>query len=128
MMDSPFTPPPGPPPPLTPAAIAILERLGVLGFLPATFPLYASAIGVRRGAFAALLVTDPATGLRLLGEPSYLIEGQLSARARRGGRDCFVWKQKQVEASPAILSELRQFAADLAHALAPKPAAEKQHP
>src|SRR5580700_9444130 len=128
MMDRPFTPPPGPPAPLTPAAMAILERLAALGFVPGVFPLYASAIGVRRGAFAALLVTDPAAGLRLFGEPSYLIEGQLSARARRAGRDCFVWKQRQVEASPAILSGMRQFAADLAQALAPKPSAENQHP
>lgn len=127
-MDRPFTPPPGPPAPLTPAAIAILERLAALGFVPGSFPLYASAIGVRRGAFAALLVPDPLAGLRLLGEPSYLIEGQLSARARRAGRDCFVWKQKQVEASPGILSELRQFAADLAQAFIPQPPDDNQHP
>jgi hypothetical protein len=127
-MDRAYTPPPGPPAPLTPAAIAILERLAALGFVPAAFPFYASAIGVRRGAFAALLVPDPAAGLRLLGEPSYLIEGQLSARARRAGRDCFVWKQKQVEASPAILSELHQFAADLAQGFTPEPPADSQHP
>ena len=128
MMDRPLTPPLGPPAPLTPAGIAILERLAALGFVPGIFPLYASAIGVRRGAFAALLTPDPVAGLRLLGEPSYLIEGQLSARARRAGRDCFVWKQKQVEASPAILSEMLQFAADLAQAFTAQPPADSQHP
>jgi hypothetical protein len=100
-------------PELTPAHVAILERLVAHGFTPVAFPLYASAIGVRRGSFAALLAPGDQAALRLMGEPCYLIGPNLAVRTRRQGQPVFVWKDKSVEATPELLQELDRFSADL---------------
>ncbi len=105
---------------LTAAQSAILERVIGCGFRLVAFPLYASAIGVCRGAFAALLVPAPEGGLRVLGEPCYLIEGNLSVLIRRGAVQYFVWKDRSVEATAERLAERRKFSADLAAALSPQ--------
>jgi hypothetical protein len=97
----------------TPAHFSILERLVAQGFTPVVFPLYASAIGVRRGLFAALLVPAGETTLKLMGEPCYVIGSNLAVRARRAGRAVFVWKDKSVEATPELLQELARFSAEL---------------
>lgn len=106
-------------PELTPSHIAILERFVAKGFATVAFPLYASAIGIRRGAFAALLVPAGETALKLMGEPCYLIGSNLAVRARRQGRDVFVWKEKSVAATPEVLEEFRKFASDVEDLLAP---------
>jgi len=85
------------------------------------FPLYASAIGVRRGLFAALLSPLSEGGLAILGEPCYLLGANLAVRAYREGRAVFVWKDKFVEVTPAHLEELARFSSDLAAALAAAP-------
>jgi len=51
---------------LTPVQTVALERLVAHGFTLVAFPLYASAIGVRRNSFAALLVPAVRGGLRVL--------------------------------------------------------------
>ena len=94
-----------------------MEHLVARGFRLVAFPLYASAIGVRRDNFAALLVPVPEGGLRLLGEPCYLIEGNLSVLVRRGAAQFFVWKSKNVEVTPDVLAALKQFSDDLREAL-----------
>ena len=104
-------------PDLTPAHVAILERLVAHGFTPVAFPLYASAIGVRRGSFAALLTPAGDKALKIMGEPCYVIGSNLAVRARRKGRPVFVWKEKSVEATPELLEELGRFSADLANLL-----------
>ena len=104
---------------LTPAQISILERLAARGFAIVAFPLYASAIGVRRGSFAVLLVPVEGGALRILGDPCYLIDGNLSVRVTRKDGVKFVWKIKEVEASPELLAELNRFAADVAELLLP---------
>jgi hypothetical protein len=104
---------------LTPAQLSILERLAARGFAIVAFPLYASAIGVRRGLFAALLVPVEGGALRILGAPCYLIDGNLSVRVTRKDGVKFVWKSKEVEASPELLAELNRFAADVAELLLP---------
>jgi hypothetical protein len=98
---------------LTPAHLGILEQLVAKGFLPAAFPMIEAAIGIRRGAFAALL--DPVSDgtFRLLGQAFYLMDGNLSVRVRRDGREWFVCKGKQIEATRRLLDELAQFSADL---------------
>jgi len=103
---------------LTPAHIAILERLIGKGFTPVAFPMYASAIGVRRGAFAALLVPADEAALKMMGEPCYVIGANLAVRTRREGRPVFVWKDKSVEATPELLEEFARFAVDLTALLA----------
>ena len=97
---------------LTPAQIAVLERLAVRGFQGASFPLYANAVGVRKGNCAALLAPI-AGGMKLAAEPSYLVDGNLSVRVTRVGRNYFVWKKKQVEVTPERQMELERFEAEL---------------
>jgi hypothetical protein len=104
---------------LTPVQLSVLERLAARGFAIIAFPLYASAIGVRRGSFALLLVPVEGGALRILGDPCHLIDGNLSVRVTRSGRSMFVWKSREVEATPELLAELGQFAADVSGLLLP---------
>jgi hypothetical protein len=104
---------------LTPAHIAILEKLVAQGFVPVAFPLYASAIGVRRGSFAALLMPAGDAAMKIMGEPCYVVGSNLAVRTRREGRQVFVWKDKAIEATPELLQEFDRFASDLAVLLAP---------
>jgi len=102
---------------LTPLQTAVLERLVARGFRLVAFPLYAGAIGVRRDSFAALVIPVESGGLRILGQPCYLIDGNLSVQVQRGGTQTFIWKGKSVEATPDLLAGLAQFAQDLQSAL-----------
>jgi hypothetical protein len=102
---------------LTPVHTAILERLVARGFTLVAFPLYASAVGVRRDSFAALLEPLANDGLRVLGEPCYLIDGNLTVRVNRGAAQWFVWKSKRVEATPDLLAQLTRFSEDLQYVL-----------
>jgi hypothetical protein len=104
---------------LTSAQISLLERLAARGFAIVAFPLYASAVGVRRGRFAVLLAPVEGGAMRLLGEPCYLIDGNLSVRVTRKGRPMFVWKSEEVEATPELLADLGRFAADVGELLVP---------
>lgn len=98
---------------LTPLQIAVLERLAARGFRPAAFRLYANVVGVRKGNCAALLAPADHDRMKLFAEPCYLIEGNLSVRVTRGGKQWFVWKKKQVEATSQRLAELARFTAEL---------------
>lgn len=104
-------------PELTPAQISLLERFLKDGFLLTRFPLYENAIAIVSGNCAALLGADVDSGLRLLAPPSYLIENHLAVRITRAGKDFFVWKKKELEASSARLEELEKFASAIARIL-----------
>jgi hypothetical protein len=91
---------------LDPRHIQILDRFVAAGFAIAAFPMYASAVGVRKGNCAALLDPSPGGDFHLVGSPCYLIEGNFSVRIRGGNADWFIWKSKRVEATPARLAEL----------------------
>lgn len=106
-------------PDLTPAHVAVIERLAANGFALIAFPQYASAIGVRRGSFAALLVPAGETALKVMGEPCYVMGLNLAVRARRGGQAVFVWKDKSVEVTPELQEEFGRFSAELAGLLMP---------
>lgn len=95
----------------------VIERLAGAGFTPVAFPMYASAIGVRRGAFAVLLAPATEGKLEIMGEPCYVIGMNLAVRARREGRPVFVWKDKTIEITAELLEELTRFSADLTAAL-----------
>ena len=97
--------------------IGVLERLRERGFALVAFPLYASHVGVRRGECAALLATVPGDGLRLFGDVFYMLGGNPAVRVTRGGREVFVWKTKEVAATPERNAELAGFAEALADAL-----------
>lgn len=104
-------------PELTPAHIAILEKLVSDGYAPVAFPLYGNAIGIRRGSFAALLVPDGDAALKMMGEPCYVMGLNLAVRARREGRAVFVWKDRVIEATAELLEEFRRFSVELAEVL-----------
>jgi hypothetical protein len=102
---------------LTPHQVALLEGLLMHEFRAIAFPLYASRIGVRKGNCAALLEPVAPDGLRVFGEPSWLVENNLSVRVTRGGKQWFVWKKKEAEATPDRLAELARFTAELSSLL-----------
>lgn len=106
-------------PALTPAHLPVLQRLISHGFTIAAFPLYASAVGVRRGNFAILLMPADGGTLRPLGEACYLIDGNFSVRVTRGERSLFVWKKREVEATPELLAELGRFVTEVGELLLP---------
>jgi hypothetical protein len=103
----------------SPQQIGILERLVAKEFVLVALPLYANAVGVRKGSCAALL--DPITngGFRVFGEPCVLLEGNLTVRITEKGKTWFVWKKQRLEATPERLSELEDFVAELNFLLEP---------
>lgn len=98
---------------LSPQQIAILERLIAKDFSIVAFPLYANAVGVRKGTCAALLDPIANGGFRVFGEPCILLEGNLTVRIAEKGKVWFVWKKQRVEATPERLSELENFVTEL---------------
>jgi hypothetical protein len=90
-----------------------LERLFAAGFRPVAIPPYESALCVRRGECAAVLKPTGDAGLQLLAPPTFLLDGNLSVKLRRGRGEVFVWKSKEVQATPERLQELDRFANEL---------------
>lgn len=107
---------------LSPQQMKTLERLFSAGFRPVAIPPYESALCVRRGECAAVLTPVPNAGLRLLAPPTYIIDGNLSVKLRRGKGEVFVWKQKQIDALPERLKELESFRRELLEILEEAPA------
>jgi|ERR1700676_2465966 len=100
-------------PELTPRQMKIFERLFAAGFRPIAIPPYDSALCVRRGECAALLSPVANAGLRLLASPTHIVDGNLSVKLKRGDGEVFVWKKKEIAASPDRLKELEAFRCDL---------------
>jgi hypothetical protein len=102
---------------LSPQQMQVLERAFAAGFQPVAIPPYESALCVRRGECAALLTAEPTGGLRLLAPPTFMVDGNLSVKIKRGGRELFVWKKKELPATSERLAELARFRQDLAKIL-----------
>jgi len=102
---------------LAPEHWAALERLHAAGFGLVAFPMHARYVGARKGNCAALLEPS-AEGFTIYGQPCYLVSGNLSARVTREGKQWFVWKGTQVEATAERLAELAGFVAELRALLA----------
>jgi hypothetical protein len=100
-------------PELTPQQMKTLERLFAAGFRPIAIPPYESALCVRRGECAALLAPVANAGLRLLAAPMYIVDGNLSVKLKRGKGEVFVWKKREIEATPERLKELEAFRHEL---------------
>ena len=107
---------------LTPLQIRVVERLFAAGFRPAIIPPYEKGVCIRRGDCAAVLAAVPNGGLQLMAPPSYVIDGNFSVKVTRGGRDVFVWKQQELNATPERLKELEQFRNELSSILEGAPA------
>lgn len=105
---------------LSPVQISILERVVAHGFTPVAFPLYANAVGLRKGSCAALLEPVANGGFRLFGDPCLLLEGNLTVRITDKGKTWFVWKKQRVEATAERLEELGKFVAELKQHLEPR--------
>ena len=101
----------------TPRQMKILEELVAAGFRPVAIPPYDSALCLRRGDGAVVLSQEPTGGLRMLAPPSFIIEGNLSVKLRRGQKDVFVWKKSEVEVTPERSTELETFRDDITRIL-----------
>jgi hypothetical protein len=104
----------------SPQQIGILERLIAQEFVLVAFPLYANAVGVRKGSCAALLDPIANGGFRVFGEPCFLLEGNLTVRITEKGKSWFVWKKQRLEATAERISELENFVAELNVLLVPR--------
>jgi hypothetical protein len=101
----------------TPRQMKILEELVAAGFRPVAIPPYESALCMRRGDCAVVLRAVPAGGLTLLAPPSFIIDGNLSVKLKRGAGEVFVWKKTELEVTPERASELASFRSDLTQIL-----------
>ena len=101
----------------SPQQVQVVERLFAAGFRPIAISPYESALCVRRGECAAILSPVPNGGLKLLASPSYLVDGNLSVRLKRGGGEVFVWKKTEMQVTPERLQELAVFLEDLSEIL-----------
>ena len=95
----------------------VVERLFAAGFRPIAIPPYESALCMRKGNCAALLAPVPNAGIKLLAPPSYLVDGNLSVKLKRGSGEVFIWKKTEVQATPEKLKELEAFRRELAEIL-----------
>lgn len=98
---------------LTPQQIAILERLIAAGFRVVAFPLYESKVGVRRADCGALLAAVEGAGMSVWGAPFWIVGGQPAVKVKREGRELFVFKKNQVDATKEREAELKRFQGDL---------------
>src|ERR1700680_3571579 len=73
--------------------IGILERLVAKEFILVAFPMYANAVGVRKGSCAALLDPIPNGGFRVFGEPCVLLDGNLTGRITKKGKTWVAWRR-----------------------------------
>ena len=101
----------------SPQQMKTIERLFEAGFRPIAIPPYESVLCMRRGDCAAVLAPIPNGGLKVLAPPSYLVDGNLSVKLKRGAGEVFVWKKKELEATPEKLSELEVFRRQLSEIL-----------
>lgn len=106
---------------LSPRQMQVMERLFEAGFRPIAIPPYESALCIRKGNCVAALAPVPNAGLKLLAPASYLIGGNFSVKLKRGSGEVFVWKKKEVEATPERVRELESFRAELQEILESPP-------
>jgi hypothetical protein len=98
---------------LSPRQMQVLERLFEAGFRPIAIPPYQSTLCMRKGNCVAALAPVPNAGLKLLTPASYLIDGNFSVKLKRGSGEVFVWKKKEVPATPERVRELDEFRMEL---------------
>ncbi len=95
----------------------VMERLFAAGFRPIAIPPYESALCMKKGNCAALLAPVPSAGIKLFAPPSYLVDGNLSVKLKRGSGEVFIWKKTEVQATPEKLKELESFRRELTEIL-----------
>ena len=106
---------------LSPQQMQVMERLFEAGFRPIAIPPYENALCMRKGNCVAALAPVPNAGLKLLAPPSFMVDGNFSVKLRRGSGEVFVWKKKEVEATPERMRELDSFKSELQEILESPP-------
>ena len=99
----------------------VMERLVEAGFRPIAIPPYEKALCMRKGNCVAALAPVSNAGLKLLAPATYLVEGNFSVKLKRGAKEVFVWKKKELEATPERLRELEAFRNELQEILESPP-------
>ena len=99
---------------LTEGQMRVVERLVEAGFRPMAIPPYERALILRKGECVALLGPAENGGLQMLVPPTFLVDGNLSVKLKRGKGEAFVWKEKELEATEERLRELEGFRVELA--------------
>ena len=107
---------------LSPQQMQVIERLFAAGFRPIAIPPYESALCMTKGNCAGLLAPVPNGGIKLLAPPSFLVDGNLSVKLKRASGEVFVWKKRELEATPEKLQELESFRRELTEILDLPPA------
>jgi hypothetical protein len=103
----------------SPQQMTIFQRLIAKEFVLVAFPLYANAVGVRKGSCAALLSPVANGGFNILGEPCVLLDGNLTVRIKEKDKTWFVWKKQRVQATLELTAELESFVVELGLLLEP---------
>lgn len=91
----------------------VMERLIEAGFRPIAIPPYSNALCMRKGNCVAALAPIPNAGVKLLAPPSFLVDGNFSVKLKRGSGEVFVWKKREVKATPERVRELESFRKEL---------------
>ena len=99
----------------------LMEHLFEAGFRPIAIPPYESALCMTKGNCVAALAPVPNAGLKLLAPASFMVDGNFSVKLKRGTGEVFVWKKKQVEATPERMRELESFRSELQEILESPP-------
>ena len=99
---------------LTEFQMRVVERLFGAGLRPVAIPLYEKALCMHRGECGALLEPVENGGFKMVAAPTFLVNGNLSVRVRKGAGEAFVFKKDSLEATAERLQELEAFRAELA--------------
>ena len=97
-----------------------LQQLYVAGFDLQTFDRFPKAIGVLRDNCIAFLVPGP-EGLQILGNVGWRMGESLGPLVERNGRQIFLHKGDELEATPERIATLERFKSDLKSVLQGKP-------
>jgi hypothetical protein len=98
---------------LSPRQMQVMDRLIEAGFRPIAIPPYENVLCMKKGNCVAALAPVTNGGLKPLAPPSYLVDGNLSVKLKRGSGEVFVWKKREVSATPERVRELESFRKEL---------------
>src|SRR5262250_3092033 len=106
---------------LSPRQMQVIERLFEAGFRPIAIPPYERALCMKKGDCIVALSPVPNGGLKLLAPATFMVDGNFSVKLKRGPREVFVWKKREVEATPERLRGLESFKKELQEILESPP-------
>ena len=98
---------------LTGRQMEVARRLVEAGFRPMAIPPYENMLILRKGECVGLLKPVANGGLELAVPVTFLIDGNVSAKIKRGNGQVFVWKGKELAATEERLRELEAFRSEL---------------